>query len=80
MRCRSQSKPGPVPAEQAHVGVKADNEGEQDHGERSDSRERRQRLRADQGRHELRREAAQQRGPEDDPDQDLDHSERQRVA
>ena len=30
--------------------------------------------------HQIGREAAQQRGPEDDPDQDLDHSERQRVT
>ena len=80
MRSRSQSKPGRSPAaEQAGVGVKPDDEGEQDHSERSDPRERRQRLRTDQGRHELGREPAQQRGPEDDPDQDLDHSERQRV-
>jgi hypothetical protein len=54
--------------------------GKQNHGERSDPRERRQRLRTDQGRHELGREPAEQRGPEDDPDQDLDHGERQRVA
>jgi hypothetical protein len=60
--------------------VKANDEGEQDHGERSDPRERRQRVRTDQGRHELGREPAHQRGPEDDPDQDLDHSERQRMA
>lgn len=60
--------------------MKADDECEQDHGERGNPRERRQRLRTDQGRHKLGREAAQQRGPEDDPNQDLDHSERQRVA
>jgi hypothetical protein len=54
--------------------VKPDDEGEQDDGERSDARERRQCLRADQGRHKLGREAAQHGGAEDDPDQDLDHS------
>jgi hypothetical protein len=60
--------------------VQPDDEAKQNHGERSDPRERRQRLRTNQRRHELGREAAQQRGPEDDPDQDLDHSERQRVT